>query len=99
MFREFFKEQKRKEWKDKFEGFTSENLQEKGVLKREGYECLFVDFKHPVVHLMRINKDVIGVDIDDQFRIDGVWIKMTRRLFESGCLAIRERIINELGYE
>ncbi len=38
--------------------------------------------------LLRINKHIVGVDIDDQPRMDGQWLKITRNLFDSSSAYI-----------
>lgn len=93
MFIKAFKDYHRQQWEKEYEGFEASNLHTKDVLEIQGIDYLFVNYRHPVTHLIRINKELIGVDIDQVPLIDGAWIKMTRGLFECACETIRTRIL------
>ena len=51
---------------------------------------------HPVVNLLRINKHIVGVDIDKQEKMDGQWHKITQSLFDSSCDTIKTRILAKI---
>jgi hypothetical protein len=48
---------------------------------------------HPVINLLRINKHLVGVDVDEQPKMDGQWHKVTQSLFDSSCDTINTRIL------
>lgn len=56
------------EWRKTFGKFTSSNLRTQDVLEVPNCSYVFVHENHPVVNLLRINKHIVGVDIDEQPR-------------------------------
>jgi hypothetical protein len=81
------------EWRVNYGKFTASNLTTQDVLEVPNCSYVFVHENHPVVNLLRINKHIVGVDIDDQPRMDGQWLKITRNLFDSSCDTIRHKIL------
>ena len=57
---------------------------------------MFVRENHPVINLLRINKNLLGVDVDEQPKMDGEWHKVTQSLFDSSCDTIRNRILAKI---
>lgn len=84
------------EWRTNYGKFTASNLTTQDVLEVPNCAYVFVHENHPVVNLLRINKHIVGVDIDDQPRMDGQWLKITRNLFDSSCETIRNRILSRI---
>lgn len=56
------------EWQKSFGKFTSANLATEDVLEVPNCSYVFVHENHPVVNLLRINKHIVGVDVDEQPR-------------------------------
>lgn len=81
------------EWVRNYGKFNSSNLKTQDVLRIPGYPYVFVHENHPVIHLLRINKNMVGVDVDSQEKMENAWIKVTNPLFESSCEAINNRIL------
>ena len=81
------------EWMRNYGKFNSGNLKTQDVLKIPNCPYVFVHENHPVIHLLRINKNMVGVDVDSQEKMDNAWIKVTNSLFESSCEAINNRIL------
>ena len=50
---------------------------------------------HPVINLLRINKSMVGVDVDEQQKMDG-YVKVTNSLFDASCDAIQNRILDKI---
>jgi hypothetical protein len=84
------------EWRKTFGKFTSANLATEDVLEVPNCSYVFVHENHPVVNLLRINKDIVGVDVDDQPRMDGQWLKITKNLFDSSCDTIHNKILKKM---
>ena len=57
---------------------------------------VFVHENHPVINLLRINKSMVGVDVDEQQKMDNQWIKVTNSLFDASCDAIQNRILDKI---
>lgn len=51
---------------------------------------------HPVVNLLRINKNLLGVDVDKLTVVDKEWIKVSQSLFDSSCDTIKQRILTKI---
>jgi hypothetical protein len=61
-----------------------------------GCPYVFVHENHPVINLLRINKHIVGVDVDEQPKMDGQWHKITQSLFDSSCDTITTRILSKI---
>jgi hypothetical protein len=61
-----------------------------------GCPYVFVHENHPVINLLRINKGMVGVDVDEQQKMDGQWVKVTNSLFDASCDAIKNRILTKI---
>ncbi len=81
------------EWQKQFGEFTASNLTTWNVLGSPDMSYVFVDINHPAVHLLRNNKEIVGIDVDEQPLIDGHYVKMTKLLFESCCSTIRAKVM------
>lgn len=87
------------EWRKTFGKFNASNLATQDVLEVPNCAYVFVHENHPVVNLLRINKHIVGVDIDDQPRMDGQWLKITKNLFDSSCDTIKTKILRNIKQE
>lgn len=78
------------EWNQQFTGYNASNLLTLNVFRSQHSDCVYVDQGHPAVHLLRLNKEIVGIDVDQIPLIDGHLFKMSRTLFETSC----ETVIN-----
>ena len=83
-------------WKKAFPTFNSKNLETQGVLHLNNCPYVFVNEKHPVINLCRMNKSVIGVDIDTLPKMDNEWYKLARPLMATCCDIIRTKILSKM---
>lgn len=83
-------------WKSSFPTFNSKNLETQGVLVLNNCPYVFVNEKHPVINLCRVNKAVIGVDIDTLPKMDNEWYKLARPLMATCCDIIRTKILSKM---
>ena len=84
------------DWMKTFGKYNSGNLRTQDVLKIPGCPYVFVHENHPVINLLRINKHIVGVDVDEQPKMDGQWHKITESLFDSSCETIDNRILAKI---
>jgi hypothetical protein len=61
-------------WREQYPEYTALNLETHGVLNVQGEGFVFVSKAHPVIDLLRANKDVLKADIDKQTLIDDHWV-------------------------
>ena len=66
-------------WRAQYPEYNSLNLETQGVLNVQGESFVFVSKAHPVIDLLRANKDVLKADIDKQTLIDDQWVRARPR--------------------
>jgi hypothetical protein len=66
------------------------------VLSLGNCPYVFVNQKHPVINLIRMNKEMLGVDIDTIPKMDGEWYKLSEPLMASCCEAIKSNILSKM---
>jgi hypothetical protein len=49
-----------------------------------------------VINLLRMNKHLLGVDIDTTEKMDGQWYKITQPLMSSSCETLRTKILSKI---
>lgn len=82
-------------WRASFPSFNSKNLETQGVLTLHNCPYVFVNEKHPVIGLIKVNKHSLGVDLNEMPKMDGEWYKLSTTLMTSCCDTIRNRILNK----
>jgi len=85
------------QWREMYPNYNSTNLEKEGVLELNHQNYLFMSRNHPVVEILRSNKDLLNADIDKQQLIDGEWYKITRQVFNTCCSALRSKILNRVS--
>eukprot|EP00961_Rhodomonas_salina_P268976 3634785-Rhodomonas_salina.3 len=85
------------EWRSKYPNFNANNLETNGVLPVSGFSYVFVHHEHPVIALLRVNKDLLGADIDEQHMIDGQWYKVSRQVLSSCCNTLRTKVLSRIA--
>lgn len=65
------------------------------MLTLQNCPYVFVNENHPVINLLKVNKGVLGVDINDVPKMDGEWYKLATPLMSSCCDTIRTQILNK----
>ena len=66
-------------WRDQYPEYNNSNLETHGFLNVQGESFVFVSKTHPVIDLLRANKDVLNADIDSQPLIDDQWVRAPAR--------------------
>ncbi len=84
------------DWMRTYGKYNASNLRTTDVLKVPGVPYVFVHESHPVINLLRINKHVVGVDVDEQPKFDGQYHKLTQSLFDSSCDTINTRVLSKI---
>lgn len=85
------------EWRGKYPSFNASNLESHGVVPVQGFSYLFVHHEHPVVALLRVNKDLLGADIDQQQLIDDQWYRVNKSTFSTCCDTLRRKVLSQLS--
>ena len=85
------------QWTRNYRQYNSSNLETHNVLEVQKCPYLFVHEDHPVIELLRINKELLANDIDGQQKIDDQWYKVTRQVFNSCCQTLRNRVLTRLN--
>lgn len=84
-------------WRTQYPDYNNENLETHNVLNVTGEPFVFVHKEHPVIDLLRANKDVLNVDIDTHQQIDNTWYKVTRQVMGTCCQKLRQKVLTDLS--
>lgn len=84
-------------WHKNYGQYNASNLASYNVLEVQQCPYLFVHENHPVIALLRANRDLLKADIDAQPKIDNEWYKVTRQVFNSCCNTLKSKILNRLN--
>ena len=85
------------EWRSKYPQYNSQNLETQGVLQVNQQPYVFVNQNHPVIELLRQNKNLLNADIDAQPRIDGEWLKIARQVMNTCCQTLRSKVLSKVA--
>ena len=84
-------------WKGDFPAYTSRNIDTHNVMEVKSQPVVFVDSKHPVISLLRANKDILGSDIDQQSLVQGRWHTVSRQCFNTACKTLRQKVLKNVN--
>lgn len=84
-------------WRSQYPEYNINNLDTHGVLNVQGESFMFVSKTHPVIDLLRINKDIVNADIDNQPLIDDQWFKVTKQVMATCCQQLRTKVLSKVG--
>ena len=83
-------------WKQEYPAYTARNIDTHNVMEVKAQPVVFVDLKHPVISLLRANKDILGSDIDQQSLVQGRWHTVSRQCFNTAVKTLRGRVLSEM---
>jgi hypothetical protein len=84
-------------WRMQYPDFNVNNLDTHGVLNVQGENFVFVSKTHPVIDLLRLNKDLLNADIDTQPLIDEQWFKVTKQVMSTCCQQLKSKVLSKVG--
>lgn len=84
-------------WRAQYPEYNSNNLETNGVLNVQGENFVFVSKEHPVIDLLRLNKDILNADIDQQVLIDDMWLKVTKQVMSTCCQQLKTKVLSKVG--
>ena len=58
---------------------------------------VFVNENHPVVSLLRVNKNLLGIDLDEIPKMDNQWYKITAPLMQTSCDILRSKVLSRIA--
>lgn len=85
------------EWRRCYSKFNANNLETEDVLPVPNCSWVFVDKAHPVINLLRVNKHLVGFDIDDMPLMDSRYHKVTNTLMQTSCDTLRTKILSRIS--
>lgn len=86
------------EWRTSFPEYTDGNLESHNILEVQGCPYVFVHEKHPVIHLLRANHEILGSHIDEHTKFDGEWFKVSKQVLGTACQTIRTKILSRISF-
>lgn len=85
------------EWLNKYPNYNASNLDTWGVMEVARCPYVFVHHEHPAIALLRVNKDLLGSDIDEQTLIDNQWYKVSRQVLSSCCNTLHSKVLSRVA--
>ena len=76
--------------------YNANNLDKHGVLDVSGQQFIFCAKDHPVIELLKQNREMLNADITEQPLIDGEWYKITKQVFATCCSTLRNKVLNRV---
>jgi hypothetical protein len=86
------------EWRKMFPEYTDANLDSHNILEVAGCPYVFVHEKHPIIHLLRANHEILGSKIDDHVKIDGEWFKVSKQVLQTCCHTLRTKVLSRISF-
>lgn len=84
-------------WQTKYPAYNAGNLHTEGVLQVAGQPYVFVDCQHPAIEVLRMNREVLNQDIDQQQLIDNRWFKVAKQVMSTCCKELHERVLQNVN--
>ena len=84
-------------WRSQYPDYNVNNLDSHGVLNVQGENFVFVSKAHPVIELLRMNKDILNADIDSAPLIDDQWYKVTKQVMSTCCQQLKTKVLSKVG--
>lgn len=85
------------EWRKKYPHYNANNLESWGVMEVKNCPYVFVHKTHPMIALLRVNKHLLGADIEEQVPMDNQWFKITRQVLNSCCTMLRQKVLSRVS--
>jgi hypothetical protein len=83
-------------WRNQYKEYNAANLETQGVLEVKQAPYVFVKDTHPVIDVLRANRDLIGSDIDTHTKIDNEWFKVSRQVLTECCKALKTKVLSQM---
>jgi hypothetical protein len=84
-------------WKQEYPQYTARNIDTHNVMEVKSHPVVFVCKDHPVISLLRANKEILGSDIDDQALVQGRWHTVSRQCFNTACKTLRSKVLSNIN--
>jgi hypothetical protein len=83
-------------WKQEYPQYTARNIDTHNVMEVKSHPVVFVCKDHPVISLLRANKDILGSDIDEQALVQGRWHTVSRQCFNTACKTLKSKVLSNI---
>jgi hypothetical protein len=84
-------------WKQEYPQYTARNIDTHNVMEVKSHPVVFVDLNHPVISLLRANKEILGSDIDEQSLVQGRWHTVSRQCFNTAVKTLRQKVLSNIN--
>lgn len=85
------------QWRKQYPNYNATNLETWGVMEVKNCPYVFVHKTHPMIALLRVNKNLLGADIEEQIPMDEQWYKVTRQVLSSCCNMLRNKVLSRVS--
>ena len=80
-------------WMQQYGKWNKSNLGSEGVIDVPNQSYVFVHMDHPAIGLLRHNADLIGCDIDNQYKLDGQYVRVSRQVLGECFHTLRTKVM------
>lgn len=84
-------------WHSKYPMFTASNIETHDTLTLPGENYIFIDKNHPVIEVLRQNRELLNKQIDQTQLFDGRWYKVGKAVFTTCCEVLKQKILNNIA--
>jgi hypothetical protein len=84
-------------WKQEYPQYTARNIDTHNVMEVKTHPVVFVDKNHPVISLLRANKEILGSDIDEQSLVQRRWHTVSRQCFNTAVKTLRSKVLSNIS--
>lgn len=85
------------QWIKNFKAYNANNLETLNVLDVNNTPYVFIHESHPVISLLRMNKELLGTDIDSEPKFEQEWYKVSKQVMSSCCSTLRNKVLPRLN--
>ena len=89
--------QTRQEWRRMYGEYNEGNLDTHNVLRVANPNYVLVHENHPVISLLKANAEFLGTEINDDMRINGEWIKVSKLVLTTCCNTLKSNVLNKIA--
>jgi hypothetical protein len=85
-------------WRSEYPEYNSQNIMTHNVMEVKSHPVVFVDAQHPIIALLRTNKDLLQSDIDAQPLVQGRWHTVSKGIFNKAVATLRSKVLSNVSH-
>ena len=85
-------------WRSEYPEYNAQNISTHNVMEVKSHPVVFVDAQHPIISLLRTNKDLLQSDIDAQPLVQGRWHTVSKGIFNKAVATLRSKVLSNVSH-